>query len=1214
DGNGNTHIDFPTDSYNGYSLEWVALPDNVTAIKLVYTSNHMKVEALLSAYVTLHPSDHVLSLMENRTSISLTNINTLLLYDSNGNLAGVEGTYEGEATDSVKDHDETVYSTDLYHKKASISLTSIEIESQIAKGIVSQTNDTALKRTVIQYAINAGEYVGYDRTLYTDDEIRELNLIDPQQEAVFYDLLPAGMETDVSTVHAYFVTPAIENGATSYPYIGISDTSSAGEPVVGQEFEVSATLIRNWRGSGRTMLIAHVTAPEGFENFTNFKSWSTAKNFLGSYIRLEFTGYYPWSEYADRGGSLHNIAAYQTLNDEITDGYGNDTTDFLGNWTYGRTDFQYLNGVQEDSEEQVSTDENTAAQFLYIENTSTINPLVSADMSLTKRVKGPRGITWSTGHDGETEVEVTTGEYYTYKIHMGSDTGTETGNIVLFDILEQYTPSGVSEQWRGTLVSIDTTYITARGINPVIYYSTVSGITDPDYSDLEDTSVWSTEAPDDLSTVTAIAVDCRKTTSGSDYWLPENQSLSLYITMQAPTDESVVEDLSARNIKAYNSTYALSNVRSTAEGTSESKSKASGYTEVGLYYKQIEVTKTWLDNEDMYGTRPDNIIVTLLADGTAVDSAVLGRNDDGTETWSVVFDGLSKYSASGDLIEYTVEEQVVGSDGTTTTLTPVSESSDDSWISYEIPEGLSTSEFEQVLSAWDLSSSQSTVQTALTLTEEFTADDSGTETENATVQIGDAGDGESDYQVHLLANGEKTGTTGLLTSTNGWTYTFEDLPTEDSSGSEIEYSAVIEQTTVSVAGTWADEALMSEVTVRLLANGEDTGKTLTLSESSGWSGEFTGLVSSDYSTGESITYTVVEDWAALYDDDSSGGIENTEYSLINGDTTTSIDVEKIWDDSIADEDIRDIEVNLLGSGTVVDTVTLSEENSWEYTFESLPVADDDGNLIVYTVEEVMPDGEDYSVFTDSWGSRFYITNKEKLTSLSGTKTWDDSENQDGMRPSSITVRLLADGQPALDEDGNAITKTVTASDGWEYTFSDIPEWNDDGTKISYTVTEDSVPDYTVSYSGNDITNSYTPGKTSITVVKSWDDNSNADGVRPDSVTVHLFADGEDTGKTVTLNEDNQWRAVFSGLDQKKDGQDIRYTVVEDVPNGYSSEVTGSETEGYIIINSHPPKPGDNIVHTSDESRPGLWSALMIVSLCTIVFCVIKKRRAFGGRA
>ena len=98
---------------------------------------------------------------------------------------------------------------------------------------------------------------------------------------------------------------------------------------------------------------------------------------------------------------------------------------------------------------------------------------------------------------------------------------------------------------------------------------------------------------------------------------------------------------------------------------------------------------------------------------------------------------------------------------------------------------------------------------------------------------------------------------------------------------------------------------------------------------------------------------------------------------------------------------------------------------------------------------------------------------------------------------------------------------------------------------------------------------------SVSVSKVWEDQNNADGTRPTSVTVHLYADGVDTGKSEVLSDANGWTATFSNLDKNQAGTTtaITYTVVEDEVVGYNAEVTGDVTSGFTITNTHiPPTP------------------------------------------
>ena len=186
----------------------------------------------------------------------------------------------------------------------------------------------------------------------------------------------------------------------------------------------------------------------------------------------------------------------------------------------------------------------------------------------------------------------------------------------------------------------------------------------------------------------------------------------------------------------------------------------------------------------------------------------------------------------------------------------------------------------------------------------------------------------------------------------------------------------------------------------------------------------------------------------------------------------------------------------------------------------------------------------------------------ETVNVAGRKTWNDNNDQDGVRPDSITINLMKNGQVLQ-------SKTVTADDDWAWNFENLPKY-ENGEEINYTITEDAVENYTTVYRGYDVENQYTPKKTSLTVTKSWDDKGNQDGIRPDSITVKLLANGQDTGKTLTLNSANQWRGDFTDLDEFSAGEKIAYTVAEVSVQGYTSSITGTPAEGYVVTNTHTP--------------------------------------------
>ena len=85
-------------------------------------------------------------------------------------------------------------------------------------------------------------------------------------------------------------------------------------------------------------------------------------------------------------------------------------------------------------------------------------------------------------------------------------------------------------------------------------------------------------------------------------------------------------------------------------------------------------------------------------------------------------------------------------------------------------------------------------------------------------------------------------------------------------------------------------------------------------------------------------------------------------------------------------------------------------------------------LINYEIKEVT---EVQNYVTTYNGYDIINTHIPEVTFVSGTKTWDDNNNQDGIRPDSITVKVF--------NGINLVTsKTVTKDDNWEYTFDNLP--------------------------------------------------------------------------------------------------------------------------------------------------------------------------------
>ena len=223
----------------------------------------------------------------------------------------------------------------------------------------------------------------------------------------------------------------------------------------------------------------------------------------------------------------------------------------------------------------------------------------------------------------------------------------------------------------------------------------------------------------------------------------------------------------------------------------------------------------------------------------------------------------------------------------------------------------------------------------------------------------------------------------------------------------------------------------------------------------------------------------------------------------------------------------------------------------------------------YTVQEIQaPTGyvlseEPIKISKDDFGndlaiSRDLVNQKEK-TSVSGQKTWNDNDNQDGKRPSKITVNLLANGVKVASKE---VKPDATGT--WAYHFDNLDVVDDAGNVIAYTVSEEPVEGYETTIEGTNITNTRTQEVTEVAVKKIWDDADNKEGLRPEKITVRLLADGQEVAVKEITATDN-WQASFTDLPIYKEGKKITYAITEDPVAGYITNI-----DGFTVTNRHTP--------------------------------------------
>ncbi len=366
-----------------------------------------------------------------------------------------------------------------------------------------------------------------------------------------------------------------------------------------------------------------------------------------------------------------------------------------------------------------------------------------------------------------------------------------------------------------------------------------------------------------------------------------------------------------------------------------------------------------------------------------------------------------------------------------------------------------------------------------------------------------------------------------------------------------------------------------------------------------------------YKNGQKIIYTVTEDTVANY----SATIDGTTITNTYKPGKTSLTVTKKWDDANNQDGLRPkiIKVQLYaGDQKIGKVVELSEDNKWTYTFSDLDEKKD-GKAVQYTVKETeVPEGYTQTVEATNLG-QVVITNTHtpSKTKVQVTKKWDDAQNQDGLRPSTITVHLLANGEEVQ-------TATVSGEgEIWSHTFTDLPVYKN-GQKIIYTVTEDTVANYSATIDGTTITNTYKPGKTSLTVTKKWDDSDDKDGIRPKSVKVQLYADGQKAGDVIELSETNKWTYTFTDLVENANGKEIIYTVEEvDVLEGYQASIIDDGKGNVLITNKHEPtlpptttteEPKKKVELPNTGSTESILSLILALTGVSLAAYLLKKKK------
>lgn len=563
------------------------------------------------------------------------------------------------------------------------------------------------------------------------------------------------------------------------------------------------------------------------------------------------------------------------------------------------------------------------------------------------------------------------------------------------------------------------------------------------------------------------------------------------------------------------------------------------------------VTKTWKDNENQDGIRPVSVTVTLTGSNAVSKTATLNEENG----WTATFENLPKRD-HGNIVTYNVKESDV-------------EGYEASIVKTEdgfrlINEHDSETTLRTATLVWRDENNQDGIRPD-TVTYTLHGSD-GSEVEK-TVSKDDSWADVMFEDLPVYQNGQKVTYTLTESTVDGYTTDIRDNGhTFTVTNTHIPAVVNVDVTKVWTDGENQDGNRPDSISVILTGN-DGNRYTATITAANNWKYTFSKLPKF-FNEGTQIEYTLAEDAASGY----SNVIEkkdNYTFVLTNkySPATVDIPVVKKWNDDNDRDGARPESVNIVlnGSDGKLYTGTLSAENGYTYVFQSVPKFHNSGTLISYTIAEEKVTGYTTEVAKDSSGYKFTLTNTKSIETVTKTvsKVWEDSNNQDGLRPSAITVILTGD-------DGSRYLKSVSAAENWTTTFENLPKNQNHGQSIQYTVSEAFVSGYTdeVTQNGNNytITNTHMPATTELFVTKTWKDNGNNDGMRPDEITVTAHgSDGRSYAKK--LNADNQWSVMFSNLPKYANGKTIDYTLTEEAVPGYTSSITRNG-KSFTLINTH----------------------------------------------
>lgn len=442
--------------------------------------------------------------------------------------------------------------------------------------------------------------------------------------------------------------------------------------------------------------------------------------------------------------------------------------------------------------------------------------------------------------------------------------------------------------------------------------------------------------------------------------------------------------------------------------------------------------------------------------------------------------------------------------------------------------------------------------------------------------------------VQLYADGKPYGEPEKLTADEGWTHTWRHLEKKAQDGKQIEYTV---KELDADGNPVEDEGTYDENYTAFYAIDDKTGE----------------VTITNYHQPEQYMYL---GQVHIRKDVVSGEGENAQPQKVTDTFYVAL---------FEDKELTAMATDFDGNPAMKE-IAFKGSSSEEAVIDNMPVGPTN-HPVTYYVAEVDKDGNPvdetfkYQATVANGAIRLDIENcdnKEEPAvitnafgnqiSVSGTKTWVDDD--ESTRPESIELILQQNGRDYVDANGDKYMKTVTAEDGWTYTFENLPEYDAEGKAYEYSVKEGYVEGYTSETDGMDVVNTqdyvgyYYEGTIRITKeVMLKDEPYNVKDVYyagifndKDYSDPLMNEDGTQYIVPLTLNDECETEIEISVPFNKENSAEYYITEVDEngVPvekvNGlqYKASIQGSK----ILLDTDDTEGSVKIVNTYDKEKAG----------------------------